>query len=178
MVFSLFGEAAPDLWLVVARGGAILAVMLAFRLGARLDGRRAGVAASRPASSRAVALMISSQFVRTMSLGNSEGLLVAFTLWGIERHLDGRYRQAFVLGFLAVAAAAGDLAVPRPLRRCGCVLIDRSALWLVVSARRADARAVVPAGAVGLGQHHARRRPRASSRTPTARRSPSTRSCR
>ena len=160
-VFSLFGEAAPDLWLVVARGGALLAVMLAFRLAWRLTGGRgvAGVDGRRRRRGRAV---ISSQFVRTMALGNSEGLMVAFTLWGIERHLDGSYRQAFVLGFLAsllrpeiwpfLGVYGLWLRADRPQRavagRLGCgVLI---------------ARAVVPAGVLGLGQLHARRRPRAA----------------
>ena len=74
------------------------------------------MAAATAGSSRAVALIISSQFVRTMALGNSEGLMVAFTLWAIERHLDGKYRQAFVLGVPRLAAAPRDLAVPRRLR--------------------------------------------------------------
>jgi hypothetical protein len=99
-IFAPFGSIAPDLWLVVGRAGAVMSIILAFRLAWRLTGGSiparaiAGVIA-------AMALFISSQFVRNMTLGNSEGLLVAFTLWGIERHLDGKYRQAFVLGFLA-----------------------------------------------------------------------------
>jgi hypothetical protein len=99
-LFAPFGNAAPDLWLVVGRAGAVMSIILAFRLAWRLTGGSlpartiAGVIA-------AMALFISSQFIRNMTLGNSEGLLVAFTLWGILRHMDGRYRQAFVLGFLA-----------------------------------------------------------------------------
>jgi hypothetical protein len=134
MVFSPFGSAAPDLWLVVARGGAVLAVLLAFRLGARLTDRdhRWSVAAITAGLVAAVALVISSQFVRTMALGNSEGLMVAFTLWGVERHLDGKYRQAFVLAFLA------SLLRPEIWPFMGAyglwlVLIDRRALWLVAS---------------------------------------------
>ena len=130
-VFSLFGEAAPDLWLIVARGGAVLAVLLAFRLAWRLTGG-GGVAAATAGVVGAVALIISSQFVRTMALGNSEGLMVAFTLWGIERHLDGKYRQAFVLAFLA------SLLRPEIWPFMGAyglwlLLIDRRALWLVIS---------------------------------------------
>lgn len=130
-VFSLFGEAAPDLWLVVARGGAVLAVLLAFRLAWRLTGG-GGVAAATAGVVGAVALIISSQFVRTMALGNSEGLMVAFTLWGIERHLDGKYRQAFVLAFFA------SLLRPEIWPFLGAyglwlILIDRRALWLVIS---------------------------------------------
>ncbi len=99
-LFAPFGSIAPDLWLVVGRAGAFMSVILSFRLAWRLAGGSiparaiAGVIA-------AMALFISSSFVRNMTLGNSEGLLVAFTLWGIERHLDGKYRQAFLLGFLA-----------------------------------------------------------------------------
>lgn len=133
MVFSLFGGAAPDLWLVVARGGAILAVVLAFRLGARLTGGGWGVASITAGFIAAIALVISSQFVRTMSLGNSEGLLVAFTLWGIERHLDGKYRQAFVLGFLA-ALLRPEVWPFLGLYGLWLLLIDFGALWLVVAA--------------------------------------------
>ena len=131
MVFSLFGGAAPDLWLVVARAGALLAVMLAFRLAWRLTGGR-GVPAATAGVIGAVALVISSQFVRTMSLGNSEGLLVAFTLWGIERHLDGKHRQAFVLGFLA-ALLRPEVWPFLGLYGLWLLLIDRRALWLVAS---------------------------------------------
>jgi MFS family permease len=131
MVFSLFGGAAPDLWLMVARGGAILAVMFAFRLAARLTGRW-GVPAVTAGVVGAVALIISSQFVRTMSLGNSEGLLVAATLWGIERHLDGKYRQAFVLGFVA-ALLRPEVWPFLGLYGAWLWLIDRKALWLILS---------------------------------------------
>lgn len=130
-VFSLFGDAAPDLWLAVARGGAVLAVLLAFRLAARLTGGW-GVPAITAGVVGAVALVISSQFVRTMALGNSEGLMVAFTLWGVERHLDGRYRQAFVLAFLA-SLLRPEIWPFLGLYGAWLVLIDRRALWLVVS---------------------------------------------
>jgi len=129
-VFSLFGGIAPDLWLVAARAGAILAVLLAFRLAARLVGGR-GVAAITAGLVGAVALVISSQYVRTMSLGNSEGLLVAFTLWGIERHLDGRYRQAFVLGFLA-ALLRPEIWPFLGVYGAWLWLIDRRALPLIL----------------------------------------------
>ena len=35
-VFSLFGKAAPDLWLVVARAGALMAVAMVFKMCVRL----------------------------------------------------------------------------------------------------------------------------------------------
>jgi hypothetical protein len=129
--FSLFGSAAPDLWLVVARGGAILAVLLAFRLGARLTERDGWSVASITAGLvAAVALVISSQFVRTMSLGNSEGLMVAFALWAVERHLDGKYRQAYVLVFLA-SLLRPEIWLFLGLYGLWLLLIDRRALALV-----------------------------------------------
>ena len=69
--FSLFGDdAAPALWLVVARAGGVLAFAMAFRLGARLAGRWAGAIA-------ALSLVLADEFIRDFARGNSEGLLVA-----------------------------------------------------------------------------------------------------
>src|SRR4051812_10477550 len=91
-VLSLFGSAAPSLWLAVARFGGLLSLVLGFRLAARFAGWPAGVVA-------VIALL--SAWLRNVSLGISEGLLVAFLLWAIERHLDGRRTQALLLGFAA-----------------------------------------------------------------------------
>ena len=91
-VFALFGDdAAPDLWLVVARAGGFLAIAMAYRLGSRLGGRPAGVIA-------AVALFLADDYIRTFWRGNSEGILVALCLSAIERHFDGRRADAFLLG--------------------------------------------------------------------------------
>jgi hypothetical protein len=93
--FSLAGDdAAPGLWLVVARAGGLLAFVMAYRLGARLAGPVAGLVA-------AGSLVLADAFIRNFVRGNSEGLLVAFVLWAVERHLDGRRTQAFLLGFAA-----------------------------------------------------------------------------
>lgn len=93
--FALLGDpAAPDLWLVVARAGGLLALAMAYRLASRLAGPWAGAIA-------VLALFMSDEYVRNFARGNSEGLLVAFVLWGVERHLDGRHRDAFLLGFAA-----------------------------------------------------------------------------
>jgi hypothetical protein len=130
-VFSLFGGAGPDLWLMIARAGAVLAVLLAFRLAARLTG---GSLLARAAAGTvaALALVISSQFIRNMALGNSEGLLVAFVLWGIERHLDGRYRQAFVLGFCA-ALLRPEVWPFLGVYGAWLWLVDRRALALILT---------------------------------------------
>ncbi len=43
---TLFGDAAPALWLVIARAGGLLALVGAFALATRLGGRWAGIAAA------------------------------------------------------------------------------------------------------------------------------------
>src|SRR4051812_23415248 len=90
--FSLAGDdGAPLLWLTVARAGGVLAFAMAYRLGSRLAGPFAGLIA-------AASLFLADEFIRNFARGNSEGILVALCLWAIERHLDGRRRDAFLLG--------------------------------------------------------------------------------
>jgi hypothetical protein len=94
-VFAFFGDdAAPNLWLLVSRAGGLLAIAMAYRLGSRLGGRPAGVIA-------ALALLLADGYAQTWWRGNSEGVLVAVCLWAVERHLDGRRTDAFLLGFAA-----------------------------------------------------------------------------
>jgi hypothetical protein len=119
-IFSLFGKAAPDLWLVVARAGAVMAVVMVFKVAAtltrlliaRTEGAQApgGSLAQRAAAAApsvlaglvaAVTLALSGGFLADNALGYSEGLLTAAVLIAVERHLDGRPRQAFAVGFLA-----------------------------------------------------------------------------
>jgi hypothetical protein len=87
--FALFGSLAPDLWLFVARAGAIAGVVMAFRVARRLGGLPAGAAA-------AAAYAIAPWTLRNAALGNSEGILVALVLAAIDRHIAGRYRHAFL----------------------------------------------------------------------------------
>ena len=111
-VFALFGHAAPDLWLVVARAGAVMAVVMVFRLAFRLtaqlrrawsDGAAAGAVPSALLAGAIAAgsLINSPGFISDSALGYSEGLTVALLLIAIDRGLDGSRRQAFALGFLA-----------------------------------------------------------------------------
>ena len=90
-----FGGAAPELWLVIARAGAIAAVLLAFRVGSTLAGGAAGLVA-------AFAVVLTGGFVRHAAVGDAEPLLVAFALAAVDRGLAGRHRQA--LAFAALAA--------------------------------------------------------------------------
>jgi hypothetical protein len=93
--FALAGDAwAPELWLVVAQAGGLLAFVFTYRLAARLAGPVAGVLA-------AAGLLLAGGFVLNFARGNSEGLLVALCLWAVERHLDGRRTGAFLLGVAA-----------------------------------------------------------------------------
>ena len=91
---ALLGGAAPAAWLAIARAGGVLALALAYRLAARLAGRAAGVVA-------ALGLLLTGDWVRHLAYGYSEGLAVAFLLWAILSHLDGRRGHALALAFLA-----------------------------------------------------------------------------
>jgi hypothetical protein len=112
--FALFGRAQPDLWLAVGRSGAIFTVLMAFKLAARLTGwfgagagERRGVArviAYGPAvlagGIAALSIVISPGYIRDAALGYSECLGAGIVLLAVDRHLDDRPRQAFVLGFI------------------------------------------------------------------------------
>ena len=95
-VFAIFGDAAPDLWLVIARASGLLALLMSFRLANHLVGGRAGIVAGVVA---AAALALSTYFFRNTMMGYSEGLLIALVLFAIERHVDGHRGHAFALGF-------------------------------------------------------------------------------
>jgi hypothetical protein len=128
--FALFGSLAPDLWLFVARAGAIGGVVMAFRVARRLGGVPAGAAA-------AAAYAVAPWMLRNSALGNSEGLLVFLGLAAVDRHLAGRTRHAFLLGLGAAL-----------LRPEAWPLIGLYGLWLFW--REPGARKLVAAGFVSL----------------------------
>jgi hypothetical protein len=112
--FALFGKAQPDLWLALARAGAIFTVAMAFKLAARLTimfgaGPRERQGAARliaygPAALAgtvaALSVLISPQYIRDAALGYSECLGAGMVLLAVDRHLDGKPRQTFVIGFI------------------------------------------------------------------------------
>jgi len=107
--FALFGDAAPDLWLVVARAGGLIALAAGFRVATRLveeitEGRvsRWGLPSLLGGAAAVGALVVQSEFVKATALGNSEGLLIASVLLAFDRALDGNRRDALLFG-----AAAG-----------------------------------------------------------------------
>jgi hypothetical protein len=115
-IFALFGKAQPDLWLVIARAGAFAAVVMVFRLSYRLT-RQIGSYFTAPVASvdgivaiapavlagavAALGLAFSGGYISANALGYSEGLATAVVLIALERHLAGKPRQAFTVGFVA-----------------------------------------------------------------------------
>ena len=93
-LFGLFGNAAPHLWLMVSRSAGLLALLGGYRLARRFGAVPAGVLA-------VVALLLVQDALFYFARGASETLVAAFTLWAVDRHLNGSWRLAYVLGFLA-----------------------------------------------------------------------------
>ena len=92
-VFALFGKAAPDLWLVIARAGAVMAAVMVFKVAMTLTrglGTRYGAlevhgpAAWYPAllagALACISFVLSGGFVSDNALGYSEGLMTAAVL--------------------------------------------------------------------------------------------------
>ncbi len=141
--FSLIDEGIPAaLWLVVARTGALLSIVLAFRVARRLagPGRWTGIGAGMVA---AIALAFAPQWLRYAAHGNEVPMAVALMLWGVERHLDGRRAQALVsvflacllrpevFPFLAIYAAWLWRADPSLRRLTAALTVGLPLLWLV-----------------------------------------------
>lgn len=100
---SLFGDAAPALWLVVARTAGLAALVGCYRLASRLAGPLAGVVA-------AGLLLLTPdpdpRFVRLVLEGHTAPATAALAVWAVDRHLAGRHGVALVL--------ATALALDRP----------------------------------------------------------------
>src|SRR3954452_24279472 len=94
-LFALVPGAAPALWVAVARAGALASLVLAFRVARRLGG---GVAGGIVA---AASLALVTDYLRFAAVGDSEGLLVALLLLGIDLHLSDRWRGALWAAFAA-----------------------------------------------------------------------------
>ncbi|MEA2290976.1 MAG: hypothetical protein QOD55_2973 [Solirubrobacteraceae bacterium] len=95
-VLSVAGSAAPALWLVVARAGALAAVVLAGRVAWRLAGgsRIAAVVA-------AAGVALSAGWAWHGAVGNSEGLFLALALAALDQALSARHGRALGLAFAA-----------------------------------------------------------------------------
>ncbi len=114
-LFAPFGRATPDMWLVIGRAGALMAVAMVFKLcvrftralGARAEGADWGDRAASWAPAllagvvASIGLVFAGGFITANALGYSEGLMTAIVLIAVERHLDGAPRHAFAVGFFA-----------------------------------------------------------------------------
>jgi len=100
MLLVPFGDAAPELWLVVARASFLASLVLAWRLAGRLgDGRAAGTAAGVVAAGGLVLLEDPiTPWLRQWGAGLSEPILVALCLLAIDRALADRHREALAAG--------------------------------------------------------------------------------
>jgi hypothetical protein len=94
---AVSNELAPAGWLVVARAGAIFAVLLAGPVARRLAG---GSWAAGVAAGAGIALLPG--WLEHAAVGSTEGLLTAFLLLGVASGVRGRLRSAF--GWCAAAA--------------------------------------------------------------------------
>ena len=115
-LFGLFGGAAPTLWVIAARAGGLLGLVAAYRLGARLvaaSSRWSRPPAPEPGRSPqsawalaagllgAIAVALTQDWFYYMFRGTSEPMLIAVSLWAVDRHLDGRRGSAFAFGVAA-----------------------------------------------------------------------------
>ena len=103
-LYGPLGGGAPTLWVITARAGGLLGLVAGYRLGALVAARGsslrwapvvAGVVA-------AIGIALTQEWSYYMFRGTSEPMLVATSLWAIERHLTGHRAQAFIF---AVAAS-------------------------------------------------------------------------
>jgi hypothetical protein len=98
--FSALDDSIPAaLWMVVARTGSLLALVLAFRLASRLAG--GGAVGAVGGVVAALTLFLLPDWLQFSAHGSEAPWAVALMLWAICRHLDGRRDHAFVLGVLA-----------------------------------------------------------------------------
>ncbi len=102
-LLSVTGAAAPELWLTVARAGALAAVALACVTAARL-GRAAGAAprwAAVGGAAAAVGVALTERFVLHAAVGDAEPLLVALVLGALLAARERRHGLALALGIAA-----------------------------------------------------------------------------
>jgi hypothetical protein len=96
-VFALFGGAAPTLWVITARAGGLLALVGAWRLAARLAGRFGRLAAWIAGVVAVLGVAFTQDFIYYMFRGTSEPIVLATAVWSIDRLLERRHAQAFLV---------------------------------------------------------------------------------
>lgn len=141
------GDGAPVAWVVVARAGAVAAVLLAGVVAWHLAGgvtrgvRDPHVSGHTPLAAALLAgaaVVLTAGFVRLSAAGSSEGLLLAFALGALLAALDRRWRLALAL--LAVCCLLRVEAWPFALAAVAL-------RWRVAPPRE---RAVLTAGVIAV----------------------------
>jgi hypothetical protein len=98
-VWGLFGGAAPTLWVITARAAGLLGLVVAWRLASRLVG--GGWAGAFAGALAVIGVLLTQDWFYYWLRGTSEVVLIAASLWAVDRLLDGHKTQAFLLGVAA-----------------------------------------------------------------------------
>jgi hypothetical protein len=107
-IVAPFGSAAPNMYLAIARAGALTAVALTFVLTTRLSriattplGPVGWALALAAGLAAAGGVLLLQSYIYVVAQGYSEGLLLTVLLLAVLRHLDGAPRQTQALLFAA-----------------------------------------------------------------------------
>ncbi len=102
-IWGLFGGAAPTLWVITARIGGLLGLWGAWKLASRLAG--GGWLGAFAGALAAAGILLTGRLDQDWWYyflhGTSEVILTAATVWFVDRLLDGRHTQAFLIGVCA-----------------------------------------------------------------------------
>jgi hypothetical protein len=101
-IWGLFGGAAPTLWVITARIGGLLGLVAAWRLAYRLtagtpDQRGGRIPAVVAAIVAVIGILLTQDWFYYFLHGTSETVLIGCTLWIVDRLIEGKRIQAFVL---------------------------------------------------------------------------------
>jgi hypothetical protein len=107
-IVAPFGSAAPNMWVAIARAGALTAVALTFLLTTRLAriataplGAVGWALALAAGVAAAGGVLLLQSYIYVVAQGYSEGLLLTVLLLAVLRHVDGAPRQTQTLLFAA-----------------------------------------------------------------------------
>jgi hypothetical protein len=95
-VSPLGDDLTAGVWIALARAGALLSLVLAYRLAARFAGGPPALRAVA-GTTAAVALALTPDWFQFAAHASEAPLAVALMLWAVERHLDGRRGHALAL---------------------------------------------------------------------------------
>lgn len=134
--FALFGDAAPDLWMWIARATALVGIVAVMDLAARLGGRLAAGLAG-------VAIALAPLYYAYGVQGSSEGALVLVCCLAATSWMDGRRDHAFwwlvaaallrpeAWAFVAVVGLQRLITDPKRIWWLGLAGLAVVAAWLV-----------------------------------------------